>query len=314
MRPVKQKQIGRDTSWNNVANWYDEYLSDVDTYQAKVILPNLLRVLALKKGDRVLDLACGQGYFSRAMHEAGAKVIGIDASPALIEKAKAAERNSGRHLVSRSSGSPSVKENFASHITYKVATADRLDFLAAHSLDAVTIVLAIQNMENIAQVFDACAKALKGTGRLVLVMNHPAFRIPKASSWGWQEGRTAPPYAKATEGVQYRRVDAYMSDMKVVIDMTPGQDAKSKTQKANEMTTVSFHRPLQTYSKTLANAGFAIKRIEEWISHRESGTGPRKGAEDKARKEFPLFSCSKQLIFHPSFPRRRESRITAVAT
>lgn len=283
-----------DTSWNKVADWYDEHLSGDDTYHAKVVLPNLLRVLAVKKGDKVLDLACGQGYFSRAFQGAGAKVIGIDSAPALIEKAKELERNSKEHLVSKRSESdgktPSVKESFVAKepITYKVATSDRLDFLSAGSLDKIACVLAIQNIENIASTFDACAKALKEKGTLVLVMNHPAFRIPKASSWGWQEGRTAPPYAKATEGVQYRRIDSYLTESKAVIDMTPGKQESGNSNLETE-TTVSYHRPLQVYFKTLANAGFAVTRLEEWISHRESEKGPRKGPEDRARKEFPLF-------------------------
>ncbi len=285
----------KDTSWNNVADWYDQYLSGDDTYHAQIILPNLLRILALKKGDKVLDLACGQGYFTRAFHAACARVIGIDAAPALIEKAKAIERNSERHPVSRRSvaqrsdgSTPGVKESFVpkNSITYRVATTDRLDFLAADSLDKIACVLAIQNIENIAATFNACAKALKEKGSFILVMNHPAFRIPKSSSWGWEEGHTAPPYAKATEGKQYRRLDSYMSESKAAIDMAPG---KQPTTNDKRQTTTTFHRPLQVYFKTLANAGFAVTRLEEWISHRQSGTGPRKAAEDRARHEFPLF-------------------------
>ena len=74
-----------------------------------------------------------------------------------------------------------------------------------------------------------------------------------------------------------------MSESKMEIDMHPGQTKRN--------TTISFHRPIQAYSKSLANAGFAISRIEEWMSHRESERGPRKSAEDHARREIPLFMC-----------------------
>ncbi|KKU82215.1 MAG: hypothetical protein UY07_C0001G0001, partial [Parcubacteria group bacterium GW2011_GWA1_47_8] len=43
------------------------------------------------------------------------------------------------------------------------------------------------------------------------------------------------------------------------------------------------------YFKTLANAGLAVARLEEWLSHRKSEKGPRKDAEDRARMEIPLF-------------------------
>ena len=71
--------------------------------------------------------------------------------------------------------------------------------------------------------------------------------------------------------------------------MHPGQAKKSFT--------VSFHRPLQVYTKVLGKHGFAITRIEEWISHRISQKGPRSEAEDVARKEIPLFMyCEATLI------------------
>ena len=64
--------------------------------------------------------------------------------------------------------------------------------------------------------------------------------------------------------------------------MNPGE-------KDNKSFTYSFHRPLQLYFKTFAKNGFAVTRLEEWISHKESEPGPRQDAENTARKEIPLF-------------------------
>jgi len=55
--------------------------------------------------------------------------------------------------------------------------------------------------------------------------------------------------------------------------------------------TMSFHRPLQVYFKAFAKAGLCVTRLEEWASHKTSDSGPRKAAEDLARKEIPLFMC-----------------------
>ena len=63
--------------------------------------------------------------------------------------------------------------------------------------------------------------------------------------------------------------------------MNPGQVKSEKT--------ISFHHPLQFYFKALEKAGFVVTRLEEWTSHKESEKGPRAGAENRARKEFPLF-------------------------
>jgi hypothetical protein len=102
-------------------------------------------------------------------------------------------------------------------------------------------------------------------------MNHPAFRIPKRSSWGYED---------KTE-VQFRRIDSYISESKEAIAMHPGIK--------DSPTTLSFHRPLQYYFKALAKAGFAVDRFEEWTSHKSSDSGPRAQAENRARKEIPLF-------------------------
>ncbi|MEK7460215.1 MAG: class I SAM-dependent methyltransferase [Patescibacteria group bacterium] len=241
----------KKTSWGGVAGWYDQLLEkNDDTYQTNVVLPNLVRALEIRKGLRVLDLACGQGFFSRAFALEGAEVAGVDISSELIDLAK----------------KQSPKE-----IKYFVRSADDLSVFQDGYFERITIVLSIQNIEAPHKVFKECARILAPQGKLFIVLNHPAFRVPKESSWGYDE----------STNIQYRRIDRYMSESKVEIDMNPSRPGSVKT--------ISFHRPLQYYFKTLANAGFATTRLEEWLSHRESGHGPKKEAEDRARMEIPLF-------------------------
>ncbi len=240
-----------DTSWGGVAAWYEEHLKGDDTYHAKVIAPNLMRILDPKKGMKVLDVGCGEGYFTRLIDASGAYVEGADIAKELIAKAQAA--------------SPDIK--------YHVASADSMSTIPSAYFDAITCVLALQNMEKLDAVLKECARLLIPKGRAVFVINHPAFRIPKQTSWGWDD------VAK----MQFRRVDGYLSQKRVSIDMTPGKRTNDSTW--------SFHRSLQDYTKTIAGAGFAITRLEEWISHKKSEKGPRGPAEDVARKEFPLFMC-----------------------
>jgi ubiquinone/menaquinone biosynthesis C-methylase UbiE len=251
----------KDTSWNNVAGWYDELLKNDDSYQAKVILPNLLRVLNLKKGEQVYDLACGQGYFANVFAHEGANVVASDLSKKLIETAKTNTK-------------PASPNQGGGKVLFYIAPAHRAQFLKDSSIDTVVIVLAIQNIENVNEVLVECKRILKKDGRIVFVLNHPAFRVPQASDWYFENG------------VQSRLVSKYLSESKLSIDMTPGEkNAKKK------ITTISFHRSLQYYIKLFSKNGFAITRLEEWISHKQSGTGPRQIAEDNARKEIPMFMC-----------------------
>lgn len=241
-----------DTSWGGVAPWYDDLLETGGSYQKDVILPDLLGILSLKKGDKVLDLACGQGFFARAFKVAGAEVVGADISHELIDIAKNYEKES------------------AGPISYFIAPSHKLDFLEGESIDKITIVLALQNIEDVLATFKECFRILRPGGSLVIVLNHPAFRVPKGSDWVFDE----------KNNIQFRRIDRYMSDFKVSINMHPGGE--------KPVFTTSFHRPIQFYFKALKTSGFLVGTLHELISNKVS-VGKRAHAENQSRKEIPLF-------------------------
>jgi ubiquinone/menaquinone biosynthesis C-methylase UbiE len=250
-----------DTSWGTVASWYNDHLEKTgDTYHEKVVYPNLLRLLGDVKGKKVLDLACGQGQFSRILRTEGAYVTGVDLGKELIDLAEA--------------NNPSIKEAGTHKITYFHGSADDLFMLKNGAFDIVVCILALQNIEKLHKTLEEVSRVLTLQGTCYFVINHPSFRVPRMSHWGYDE----------RVGVQYRRVDEYMSESHVKIDMTPGS-------KSNKKYTVTFHRPLQVYIKALTKAGFALTHLEEWISHKESEKGPRQKSENNARKEIPLFMC-----------------------
>lgn len=247
----KNKNNDKSTSWGKVADWYHDLLgSEKSTYQKDVILPNLTRAMGLKKGETVLDVACGTGYFAKEFAKSGSKIFACDISPELIAIAK--------------KDSPKELEFFE-------CPADKISTMKDKSADKISIILAVQNMENLAGVLEECSRILKPGGKLLIVMNHPAFRVPQKSHWGFDEENK----------IQYRQMDAYMSDSKAEIDMRPGMKTGEKT--------FSFHRPLQVYFKALKKNGFSVSGLEEWISNKKSQPGPRAEAENKARKEFPMF-------------------------
>ena len=49
---------------------------------------DLIRLLDPKPGERILDLGCGPGQLTAKIAEAGAQVIGVDASPSMIGQAR----------------------------------------------------------------------------------------------------------------------------------------------------------------------------------------------------------------------------------
>lgn len=245
----------KDTSWGKVAKWYDDLLeSGGNTYQKELILPNLFRLMEIKKGEKILDLACGQGFFTREFAKAGAESLGVDVSGELIEIAR---------------------KNSPENIKYSVLSADNLASILDESIDKIVIILAIQNIDNFIDTISECSRTLKKGGKLYMVLNHPAFRIPKKSSWGFDEKTKT----------QYRRVDQYLSESLINIDMHPGEKLSERED------TTSFHRPIQSYFKAFFKNGFVISRLEEWNSNKKSQPGPRQKTEDRARREIPLFMC-----------------------
>jgi ubiquinone/menaquinone biosynthesis C-methylase UbiE len=246
MRPVTPP-----TSWDPVAEWYDDLVTSPDSYQRTLILPNLLRLIAPKAGMHIIDVACGQGLFALAFAEAGAKVTAADISGALVEKAKA--------------------HDAANRIEWHVAPAPKLAFAADASFDVATLILAAQNIDDLKATFQEIRRVLKPGGSLHIVLNHPAFRVLKRSTWGW-DPRSA---------TQFRRVDGYLTEDRVRIAMHPGS--------APDSATISYHRPLQTFIKALGRNGFAVTNMEEWASEKKSDSGPRADAENRSRKEIPLF-------------------------
>lgn len=247
-----KKTPGREsTAWDLAARWYDALVGDHGSdYQKDIIMPGATKLMNLKKGSRILDLACGQGVFSRYLSAKGMQVEGLDVSEELIQRARTRSKPS---------------------INFHLADARKPDTFKPSNFDAVVCLLALQNMEEIEPTFQNVARWLKPEGRFVMVVTHPCFRIPRQSHWGWDEDKK----------IEYRRVDRYASDLSIPIITPPLAGSTGKT--------TTYHRSLQTYFTALAGAGMWVESLEEWASKKESQPGKRAKAENRARKEIPLF-------------------------
>jgi ubiquinone/menaquinone biosynthesis C-methylase UbiE len=248
---VPKKLNSLPTDWSDVADWYDQLVGEAGSeYHQRVVLPGALKLLALKPGEKFLDIACGQGVLCRMAREIGAESTGVDAAEPLVRAAR---------------------QRGPADIRYHVGDARELNFLPPDHFHAAACVLAIQNIHPIQPVFEGVARALAPGGRFVIVMMHPCFRGAKETSWGWDE----------TKNSQYRRVDRYLLPRKTPIVTHPGKSPGAYTW--------TFHKPIEAYVKALRSAGLLIDAIEEWASHKKSDSGPRAGAENLARKEIPMF-------------------------
>ncbi len=241
----------KQTLWDQASRWYDSLVGmSGSDYHQTIVMPGVFKMLDLKSGRRVLDLACGQGVFSRYLLEKRIKPEGLDSSEELLRMAR----------------SRSIKT-----IPYHLGDASDATLLKDQEFDGIACLLAVQNMENIEPVFKNIARWLKPKGKFVMVLTHPCFRIPRQTHWGWDDDKK----------MEYRRIDRYANEMKIPILTPPFIDKVNFT--------MTYHRPLQNYFSALLKAGLCVDSLEEWMSNKESAPGKRSRAENRARKEVPLF-------------------------
>ena len=240
-----------DTSWQKSKKWYSRSVGEKGHhYHQSVVIPGVVRLLALEKDSSLLDLGCGQGVLARAIPPAVA-YHGVDSAPALLDEARRLTPGGSRRWTKADASKP-------------------LPFESANFSHAA-VVLALQNMENGKGAIENAAARLRPDGRLVVVLNHPCFRIPRQSSWGTDE----------KNGGQYRRLDRYATPMKIPIRMNPSLGDKSPT-------TWTFHASLSDLFSWLSDSRFLVERLEEWHSDKHS-EGKEAKRENRARSEFPLF-------------------------
>lgn len=244
----------KDTSWESAEPWYNRSVGEKGHYyHQSIILPSSLEMLQIsaKSTGSFLDLGCGQGVFARHLPP-GIDYVGLDSSSSLIKDAKKQTREKNRLFI-------------LADVTKKPLPLEKTDF------DYGAFILSLQNMEDGKGALANAGLHLKKGGLLLLVLNHPCFRIPRQSSW------EIDPKAN----LQYRRMNSYMSSLKIPIQTHPGK-------KGDSSTTFSFHHPLSQYMSWLSSAGFVIQAMQEWCSDKTS-EGGRARIENRARKEFPLF-------------------------
>lgn len=239
-----------DSSWEQSQKWYHDLVGPQGHYyHTHLVLPNTLRLLNLNFNSSLLDIACGQGVLCRAIPQLS-RYCGYDLSPSLIKEAQKLNK-------------VKTSEFFVHDATLPLPKTLPMFSHAA-------CLLALQNISSPEAVFASIAPHLEPGARLVIVLNHPYFRIPRLTGWVIDEKKK----------LQSRRIDRYMSEQKIPLETHPSQK--------NSPLTWSFHFPLSYFIQTLQKHGFYIETIEEWCSNKTS-TGKMASQENRARKEFPLF-------------------------
>ena len=252
MAPRKRHARPSSRSWDPVAAWYAGWVgANGSDHHRMLAIPALLDMLAPRRGEHILDLGCGPGVLAPHVARAHARYTGIDASPKLIAFARRHHAASGRFVLG--------------DVTKLREIAD----LRRTPFDAVVFLLSIQDIDPLDAALASAASLLRSGGRLVLLMTHPCFRVPRQSGWGWDAGRR----------LQFRRIDRYLTSL----------DVPMKEYGHGRGATRSYHRPLAAYINGLGQNGLLVDRIDEIPASEAIAGLARSRAERAAHAEIPLF-------------------------
>lgn len=144
------------SQYDDLAERYDRH-SATNPWNALYDRPAVLALAGDVAGLDVLDVGCASGALSAQLHRRGARVVGLDASRALVRIA------AQRH--------PDVRFHCAD-------LAEPLDFLADGSFDLVTASLVMHYLEDWGPALRELRRVLRPGGVLVMSTHHP-------ESWHW---------------------------------------------------------------------------------------------------------------------------------
>lgn len=150
--------------WERNAEFWIRIIRErLDPFRTEITDAAVLRALAPKAGETILDAGCGEGYLTRRLAGRGAVTVGVDRSTRLVGAAVAAGRqaNGCAHFL-------------RGDLRALPLTAGRFDaVLCNHSLN---------ELRSLEPAFAEFARLLKPGGRLVVLLLHPCF-------YGGRDGR-----------------------------------------------------------------------------------------------------------------------------
>lgn len=153
-------------------------------------LRGLAALSGAKPGDRALDVACGPGFLATALASRCASVVGLDATDAFLERARAEAARRG-----------------LANLSFRAGDAERLPFPDA-SFDVVTCRAAFHHFARPERVLAEMSRVLAPSGRL-LVADIVASEDPAQAAYQNRIERLCDPsHARALSASELERLFA----------------------------------------------------------------------------------------------------------
>lgn len=152
-------------SWNQISEeWCD--IAPINETRLHFIMPYMLRLMGDVSGQRILDIGCGEGGYSRELTRLGAEVVGIDCAAKSIEYAK----------------KQSLEEGL--NVEYYVRNSNDLNELESNYFDIVLSSMMLMDCEDLDGTIEEISRVLKPNGKVYASVLHPCFTGDKIGREG----------------------------------------------------------------------------------------------------------------------------------
>ena len=156
-------------TYDDIAEWYDQWVGTYPIHNDP-FFSAVETLMGDVTGQRICDLACGQGRVSRYLADCGAHVVGIDLSIKLLEIAH-------RHEL-----------ELPQEIKYLLADAQNLDAEEVGMFDGVICFMALMDIPDLAPTINSVTRILQSDGWFIFSILHPCFHTSQSGELVLPEG------------------------------------------------------------------------------------------------------------------------------
>jgi ubiquinone/menaquinone biosynthesis C-methylase UbiE len=227
--PLSDEDVARH--WDANANqWSDHVRRGWDAYREHLNNPAFFEMVGDVRGKTLLDAGCGEGYNTRLLARAGARVTGIDLSLRMIELARE-EENRG-----------------PLDIRYEVASFSDLSLFGDAAFDAVISTMALMDGSDLEGALREFHRVLPPGGDLFFSITHPCF-MTRGYNW-----------LRDNEGNKARLLVSDYFDDEPWLERWQFERAPEGTA---PFAIPVFPRTISDYVNSLVAAGFILREIRE---------------------------------------------------
>ncbi len=264
------RQISKKTEWDKVAEWWNDEVGDTGAWHQKHdIDPVIFKIIGKIREKKILEIGCGNGYFSRLLAGKGAKVTAIDISKKLLEFAIAKEKEKPLG------------------IRYLARDAADLYGIKSKYFDLAIANMSLMDIKDVQSTIKEVSLILKNKGQFICSITHPVFHDDFHQQWVIVKENGKKYFARAISRYLFSATEEHILW-------------------ASGVKATYYHRSLETYFNYLRNADFAIRGIREIFTKKlilkakkEDGditlrrskysTLAEKRMKELAKKEIPMF-------------------------